>query len=151
VNGSTVAMEPLAPVPPLGTFPPVGALAPVGKACGTLIRISDRVLFDFDQATLRPEAGPVLDEIAGALAAASGGLRIDGHTDSMGADAYNLDLSQRRAAAVVDGLRQRRVQASMEPTGFGEGRPIAANELAGRDNPAGRQLNRRVEIVIPPG
>jgi len=149
VNGIDTAMAPAPPLPLLGMFPRADALAPVGRACGTLVRLSDQVLFDSDKATLRPEAGAVLDKLAPALAAVSGPLEINGHTDAKGADGDNLSLSQNRATAVVDGLRQRGVQAAMQATGFGEAQPIAPNESNGVDDPAGRQLNRRVEIVIP--
>ena len=120
VDGATVAMAPLAPVPPVGRFPGVGALGPVGTACGTLIRLSERVLFDFDQALLRPEAEPVLDRLAGALGSVNGPLAVNGHTDAKGEDAYNIDLSDRRAAAVVAGLKQRGVGQELVASGFGE-------------------------------
>ena len=64
---------------------------------------------------------------------------------------YNQDLSERRAEAVVTALKQRSVTGALEAAGFGEGRPIAPNTKGGKDYPAGRQLNRRVEIVIPAG
>jgi len=149
VDGVVTVMPPLDPIPLLGTFPRADALAPIGQACGTLIRLDERVLFDFDQDVLRPEAGPVLDRLARAFIGVDRQLAINGHTDGKGADAYNLDLSRRRAAAVLDGLQQRGVGAPMQATGYGETQPIAANEVGGRDDPAGRRLNRRVEIVIP--
>jgi OOP family OmpA-OmpF porin len=67
----------------------------------------------------------------------------------MGSDQYNADLSERRAQAVVRGLTERGVTATMNAQGFGEKQPIAQNTLKGKDNPAGRQLNRRVELVVP--
>lgn len=148
VNGEEQAMPPVPPMPLLGRFPPVDALAPVGTACGTLIRIDDRVLFDFDRSDLRPDAATVLDAVGSALADVHGAMRIDGHTDATGADDYNLALSRRRAEAVRAALTDRGVGGPMEATGFGEAQPIAPNELDGEDNPAGRQLNRRVEIVV---
>jgi OOP family OmpA-OmpF porin len=60
VGGVTVTMDPLPKMAPLGRFPKLQKLGPVGRPCGTLIRISAGVLFGFDKATLRPEAGPVL-------------------------------------------------------------------------------------------
>ena len=151
VDGAQVAMPPLDPVPPVGRFPSVAALDPVGRACGTLIRLSDRVLFDFAAATLRPDAGPVLDRLARALSGVTAPLAVNGHTDAKGDDAYNLDLSQRRAAAVVAALQQRGVAQELAASGFGESQPIADNERGGRDFPAGRQLTRRGEIGIPGG
>jgi len=70
---------------------------------------------------------------------------IEGHTDSVGSDSSNLDLSQRRADAVRDFLMQNGVKASQITTrGYGKASPIASNDTA-----AGRQQNRRVEIIIP--
>jgi OOP family OmpA-OmpF porin len=142
-------MDPLPPVPKVAKFPPVKAIKPLGAVCGTLIRLEDRLLFDFDRATLRTAAGPVLDQLATALQDVHGTLRVDGHTDALGSDDYNVDLSQRRAQAVADALQQRGVTAGLAVTGFGEKRPIAPNTVGGKDDPSGRQLNRRVEIIVP--
>lgn len=144
-----VPMDPLSPLPKVGKFPPVKSIKPLGKYCGTLIRLKDRLLFDFDNATLRPAAADVLDRLAPALADVQGTLKVNGHTDSLGSDTYNLDLSRRRVQAVVDALKERRVSAPMTPTGFGESQPIAPNTIGGKDHPAGRRLNRRVEIIVP--
>jgi OOP family OmpA-OmpF porin len=150
INGrSDVPMDPVAKVPPIGKLPPMKSIKPLGTECGTLIRLGEQVLFDFDQATLRAEAGPVLDKLAAALKGATGPLQVNGHTDALGSDSYNLDLSRKRAEAVAAALRQRGVTAEIVTHGYGETQPIAQNTLNGKDNPAGRQLNRRVEIVIP--
>jgi OOP family OmpA-OmpF porin len=151
VDGRKVAVSALTQVPPIGKLPPMKALTPLGTECGTLIRLQDRVLFDFDSATLRPEAGPVLDAIASALKANKVPLRVNGHTDSLGGDQYNLDLSLRRAKAVVAALAARGLATPMKAAGLGETQPIAQNSIGGKDNPGGRQLNRRVEIIIPTG
>lgn len=150
-DSGVVRMAPLPPVPDLGTFPPVRSLTPVGKACGTLIRLNSEVLFDFDKATLRPGADKIMDQLAGALKGVTSKIRIEGHTDAKGEDAYNQDLSERRSQAVVAALKQRSVSGVLVAAGFGEARPIAPNTKNGKDYPAGRQLNRRVEIVIPAG
>ena len=72
-------------------------------------------------------------------------VMIEGHTDSVGSDAYNLELSQRRADAVRDFLMQNGVKAAQITTrGYGKASPVASNDTA-----AGRQQNRRVEIIIP--
>jgi len=72
-------------------------------------------------------------------------VMIEGHTDSMGSDSYNLDLSQRRADVVRDFLIQNGVNASQITTrGYGKTSPVASNDTA-----AGRQQNRRVEMIIP--
>lgn len=102
------------------------------------------ILFDFDQATLRPESRPALDRLLGALQGTPTlRLTIEGHTDSDGADDYNLALSDRRARAVVAWLVERGIAADrLEAAGRGETRPVAGNDTAD-----GRALNRRVEAV----
>ena len=103
------------------------------------------IYFDFDSETLRPESGPVLAEIAAALAANPGWkLSVEGHTDTKGGDAYNLDLSKRRAGAVVRALvGQHGIAADrLSSLGHGASKPKAAN-----DTVEGRALNRRVELV----
>lgn len=109
------------------------------------IRLPGSILFDFDSADLRGDAEATLAEVAGALAAMSGRpIRIEGHTDSIASEAYNLALSQRRAAAVKAWLAGHGVEAArMTTVGLGESRPVADNSTA-----AGRQRNRRVEIVV---
>lgn len=149
VDGVAVAVAPLPPVPRLGVFPPLAALAPVA-GCGTTLTLSDAVLFDFDSAEIRPDAAGVLDALAtllteGQVPAAT----VSGHTDAIGTDAENQELSERRAQAVVEALRQRGTPTGWTAEGYGESRPVAANEIDGVDNPAGRQLNRRVEILVP--
>ena len=75
---------------------------------------------------------------------------IYGHTDSISDEAFNLQLSQERADAVSAELKKDGVSAILDATGYGESKPVAPNENAdGSDNPAGRALNRRVEIFIP--
>jgi outer membrane protein OmpA-like peptidoglycan-associated protein len=111
------------------------------------------VLFDFDKADIRAEAVTTLEKLARLIKQAGGGLiQVNGHTDSIGADAYNTTLSERRAASVVQwlttnaGIARGRLQAK----GYGETRPIATNTNSdGSDNPEGRQKNRRVEVIVP--
>jgi OOP family OmpA-OmpF porin len=149
VNGVEVPADPLPPVPRLGAFPPVEALAPV-ESCGTTISLDSGVLFDFDRAEVRPDASVVLDGLARILTdAAVPTAEISGHTDSVASDDYNQDLSERRAAAVVAALADRAVPTGLDAVGYGESRPVAPNEVDGQDNPAGRQLNRRVEVFVP--
>ena len=73
---------------------------------------------------------------------------VEGHTDSKGSEEFNQGLSDRRAATVVDVLERRypNVAGHLAPTGFGETRPIAPNDIGGVDNPTGRAQNRRVEL-----
>jgi len=119
---------------------------------GTVVTLPEQVLFDFDQAVLRADAATSLADLAEVLAFyADRRVAIRGHTDSRGDDAYNQDLSQRRATAVRDHLvTEHAVDPSrLEPTGFGETQPIAPNTRPdGADDPEGRQRNRRVEIVV---
>ena len=113
---------------------------------GLMVTLPEAVLFDFDQATLRAAGGDVLADVA-ALAAQYPGaaLQVAGHTDSLGAPAYNRALSERRAQAVADAL----VDLEVDPgrllvAGYGETRPVAPNTTPqGADDPAGRQANRR--------
>ncbi|AFY79198.1 MAG: OmpA family protein [Hydrococcus sp. C42_A2020_068] len=119
----------------------------------TVITIAADILFDFDRATLRPDAEAALRQISTAIAKhyPQNPMQIQGHTDAIGSDSYNQDLSVRRAVAVKQWLQQQgNVAASrMSAIGYGESRPVAANTKAdGSDNPEGRQKNRRVEIVI---
>lgn len=103
------------------------------------------IYFDFDSAKLRPESGPVLDEIADALQhQPDWKLQIEGHTDNVGGDAYNLEVSRRRAEAVKQALvSQYHISADrLGSAGFGASRPKAPN-----DTVEGRALNRRVELV----
>lgn len=149
VNGVPAELDPVETVPPLSQFPSMGTIRPI-TSCGTTITLRDSVLFDFDRSDLRPEATPVLDSLARALDELDvTAADIGGHTDSIGSDAYNDDLSARRADAVLAALTERDVTATLDAEGFGESRPVAPNTLSGKDNPAGRQLNRRVEIFIP--
>lgn len=110
------------------------------------------VLFDFDSASLRPDALAAVDRTAELLRSYErAALEIHGHTDAKGTDAYNDSLSQRRAQAVATRLAPHAGGRDLAVQGFGERRPVAANaQPDGSDDPAGRQRNRRVEIVIQP-
>jgi outer membrane protein OmpA-like peptidoglycan-associated protein len=117
----------------------------------TVITLPDEVLFDYDQSQLRPDAAATLDRIAQAIAYFQDApVRVAGHTDSQGPDAYNQQLSEDRAQSVVDYLVGTGVDGGrITAEGFGESQPIAPNENAdGSDNPDGRAQNRRVEIVL---
>lgn len=104
------------------------------------------VLFDFDKADIRSDAASALAHLATLIRAyPSGRADVEGHTDSKGDDAYNQRLSLRRAEAVRRWLVEREgIEAGRLATrGAGESRPVASN-----DDEAGRQRNRRVEVVI---
>lgn len=103
------------------------------------------IYFDFGSATIKPESEPVLKEIADAIAKnPAWRLSVEGHTDNIGGDGANLDLSKRRAEAVRQALTTRyRVDAAKLTTaGFGASRPKEPNDTA-----EGRARNRRVELV----
>ena len=109
------------------------------------------VLFDFDQSTIRPDAAKTLHQAADIIRTRSrGAVRVEGYTDSKGNAAYNDRLSEQRAASVKAWLVSREgLKTAMTTLGFGAVNPVAPNAKPdGRDDPAGRQQNRRVEIVI---
>jgi len=113
-------------------------------ARGLIVNMSD-VLFDTAKYTMRPLAREKLAKVAGILAGHPGlTLDVEGHTDSVGSDEYNQQLSEKRAAAVRDYLTQQGLPTnSVRARGFGETQPVASNDTA-----AGRQQNRRVEMVV---
>ena len=113
-------------------------------ARGLIVNMSD-VLFDTAKFSLRPEAREKLAKVAGIISGHPG-LRLDveGHTDNVGGDDYNQQLSEQRGSAVRDYLTQQGLQqGSVTTKGLGKTQPIATNDTA-----AGRQQNRRVELVI---
>jgi outer membrane protein OmpA-like peptidoglycan-associated protein len=115
------------------------------------IELAADVLFDFDKATLLPRAEATLAKAAQFIRErAAGTVRIEGHTDAKGDDAYNQKLSERRADSVRQWLaRQGLPGLRFSSRGLGETRPVAPNARPdGADDPDGRQKNRRVEIVI---
>ena len=111
---------------------------------GLVISLSD-ILFDVDKATLKAGAHANIRRIAAVLDQyPDNAIVVEGHTDSQGSDAYNQKLSEDRAASVRAGL----VTGGVDPgnitsKGFGESQPVSTN-----DTPAGRQQNRRVEVVV---
>jgi outer membrane protein OmpA-like peptidoglycan-associated protein len=114
------------------------------SARGLIINMSD-VLFDTGSYTLKPGAREKLAKISGIVLAHPGlSLQIEGHTDSVGGDDFNQQLSERRADTVRDFLAEQGVPASsITAHGFGKTQPVASN-----DTPEGRQRNRRVELVV---
>jgi outer membrane protein OmpA-like peptidoglycan-associated protein len=113
-------------------------------ARGLIVNMSD-VLFDFGKFTLKPGAREKLAKIAGIIVSHPGlKLQVEGHTDSVGGDDLNQRLSEQRANAVRDYLVGQSVaDDSITARGFGKARPVATNDTA-----SGRQLNRRVELVV---
>ena len=114
------------------------------SARGLIVSMAD-VLFDTGKHTLRPVAREKLAKLSGILLSyASLSLELEGHTDSVGTDESNMLLSDRRANAVRDYLIQEGIAgSSVAARGFGEGQAVATNDTA-----AGRQENRRVELVV---
>jgi outer membrane protein OmpA-like peptidoglycan-associated protein len=116
------------------------------EARGLIVNLSD-VLFDFDKATLKPGAKEKLSKLTGILLAYPGDYRIEieGHTDAIGGDDYNFRLSDARAGSVRDYLLQSGLPSDRIASvrGLGKTRPVVGN-----DTPEGRQMNRRVEIII---
>jgi len=113
-------------------------------ARGLIVNMSD-VLFDTAKYTLRPGAREKMARVSGILLAhPSLKIEVEGHTDSVGGDDYNQHLSEQRAAAVRDYLVQNGISPNnVTAVGFGKTRPVASNDTA-----AGRQQNRRVELVV---
>jgi outer membrane protein OmpA-like peptidoglycan-associated protein len=127
--------------------------ATVSESPGTTeVDLAADVLFAFNSDRLSPAAQAELEETAKLIRdRAKGPVRVEGHTDSIGSQGYNLGLSQRRAEAVRAALERllagRPTQFSVQ--GFGASRPIAPNRNPdGSDNPKGRQRNRRVTVAI---
>lgn len=114
------------------------------SARGLIVNMSD-VLFDTGSYTLKPGAREKLAKISGIVLAHPGlNLQIEGHTDSVGTDEFNQQLSERRADSVRDFLAEQGVPASsITAHGFGKTQPVASNDTA-----EGRQRNRRVELVV---
>lgn len=125
-----------------------GALSHVAEtknsARGYVVNLPD-ILFEVNEAVLKPEARQVLAKLAGILLVMPDlRVAIEGHTDSTGGEEYNLELSQHRADAVLGFLSQEGIDASaLRAVGHGMARPVADNATA-----EGRKKNRRVEIVI---
>jgi outer membrane protein OmpA-like peptidoglycan-associated protein len=116
---------------------------------GNLLAVTFKgdVTFDTNSTVLKPGLYTEIDRVASVLTRYPDTLiRVEGHTDSVGSESFNMDLSVRRANAVRDLLAQRGVfPGRIEALGFGESMPVATN-----DTETGRQRNRRVEIKVAP-
>lgn len=112
-----------------------------------LVTLPSQITFAFDQATIQPQFYPALNNVAATLQQyPSSYVDVVGHTDSTGSDSYNQQLSQARANAVAQYLISRGVNpARIQAYGAGESQPVASNATE-----AGRQQNRRVELIITP-
>ena len=109
------------------------------------LRAGEQMLFATDAAELKAGSRMAMNRLADFLRDhPERNLLIEGHTDSRGSDAYNEELSDERADAVAEALVQRGIASTrVQPVGMGEAYPVASN-----DTEAGRQQNRRVEIVV---
>jgi OOP family OmpA-OmpF porin len=126
--------------------PPPAKAAPAPPPAPKAEKIVLRgVNFDFDKATIRPDAKVILDEAASQLSKNPDvRVSVEGHTDSVGKDAYNQKLSERRAASVKSYLVGKGVSDSrLSSVGYGESKPVSSN-----DTKDGRALNRRVELLV---
>ena len=114
------------------------------SARGLIVNMSD-VLFDTGKHTLKPGAREKLAKVSGILLSHPGlKVEVEGHTDSVGTDDFNQSLSERRAESVKGYLTEQGIPAAnIRSNGFGESQPVASNDSA-----AGRQRNRRVELVV---
>ncbi|MEO8595738.1 MAG: OmpA family protein [Candidatus Solibacter sp.] len=114
------------------------------SARGLIVNISD-VLFDFNQYTLKTGAREKMAKVAGILLAYPGlKVQLEGHTDAVGSEDYNMKLSENRANSVREYLQSQGVPAAnLSAVGYGKTRPVASNDSA-----SGRQQNRRVEMVV---
>jgi outer membrane protein OmpA-like peptidoglycan-associated protein len=111
---------------------------------GVQLRLPEKVLFDFDQSTLRADATPALKRAVVLLKRSDKPVIVEGHTDNIGTHEYNQELSDARAKTVADALEERGVPPSRVTTkGFAYDRPVASNDTA-----EGQAKNRRTEIVI---
>lgn len=124
------------------------ALAVTSEDGEQVVQLSDRFLFAFDSAELRPTAQSSLDTVAALLDDSATPVEVIGHTDSLGTDEINQPLSEDRARAVADYLVENGIDEDrITSSGKGSTQPIADNTYPdGRDNPQGRQENRRVEV-----
>src|SRR6185436_65266 len=121
------------------------------ERCTRRFLVGADALFEFDKATLTPDAEETLTALVPLLAkAGKHPAKVEGHTDAKSSDDYNQTLSEKRARSVKDWLvAHGAVPATTPTTGWGERRPVASNTHPdGSDDPAGRQKNRRVEVVL---
>jgi OmpA-OmpF porin, OOP family len=148
-SATVTVMEP--PPPPVCPPPPI-CQSPTPPAARVIDRLTIHVNFDFDKSDITKADAAELKKAIDFLWKYPGAkVKVEGHTDSKGTEEYNQKLSERRAEAVKQYLiKEGAVGKTMiSATGYGELRPIAPNKTKnGKDDPAGRAENRRVEILI---
>jgi outer membrane protein OmpA-like peptidoglycan-associated protein len=139
-------LPPVQPSPLYPTTPAPAQPPPLVEVTQTHLVLSQAIFFEFDRDRILPVSYPILDEVARALQAHPElvRVRIEGHTDNRGTPSYNLNLSQRRAQAVLAYLQKKGVaEGRLLSVGLGQGQPIADNA-----SEEGRAQNRRVVFVI---
>lgn len=137
------AVQPAEPEPPP---PPPPVVIRKAKIVGKKIEINEKVMFDYNKATIKVDSHGLLNDVATVIKENPKiqKIKIEGHTDSDGADKYNKKLSQQRANAVKDFLVKAGISADiLEAIGHGEEKPIGDNKT---DD--GKEMNRRVEFNI---
>lgn len=112
-----------------------------------VIGLNTDILFGFAEAVVAEAGAARIGEVLADVPEGSP-ILIGGHTDSIGDDASNQVLSQRRAEAIAAIVRGARPDLVLTVTGYGESQPIASNTKGGEDDPEGRALNRRVELRV---
>lgn len=158
IPGPATFAEPADSTNATGLVMPINSLRlTVGNAAGadaesgnsTTVTLDADVLFKFGKSTLTPAATATLQHVGADIAKrASGAVTVNGYTDSIGSNAFNLALSQARARAVMAALKPLTPGVGYTAHGYGEADPVAPNTKPnGTDNPAGRALNRRVTIT----
>jgi outer membrane protein OmpA-like peptidoglycan-associated protein len=135
----------LPPQPPPPPPPPPAAPKRVEVTADKIV-INEKIMFDFDKSTIKPESFSLLDEVAQVIKdnPQIKKISVEGHTDSDGSDKYNQKLSDGRAASVKKYIVDKGVPETMlDSKGWGESKPIADN-----NTPEGKEKNRRVEFLI---
>ncbi|GGF50493.1 porin [Microbacterium sorbitolivorans] len=144
VNAEPVEMDPLPPLPALGVFPTLEALQPT-ESCGTLITVTLGSLFDLDESEVRGDADEIIEAIADVLGDDVPVAAVSAHGDTAADDGLGAD----RADAVVAALADAGATAKLASEDAGDTRPVAPTVIDGELNPAGVELNRRIEVYIP--
>jgi OOP family OmpA-OmpF porin len=142
----SIVGDPPAPPPEPKPEPPPPPKPKRVEVTADKIVIREKIQFDLNKATIKPESHGLLDEIVGVFKENPHikKVSIEGHTDNQGADAYNQKLSDQRAKSVLEYLSSKGIEAKrLTAKGFGETKPIATN-----DTEDGKEQNRRVEFLI---
>lgn len=124
---------------------PTGVASRDDLTGGSVVRLRSDILFSFGSAGLSAAATDRIGQIVESADRGSA-IAVEGHTDSVGSRSSNARLSLARARAVAEAIRTSRPDLRTTVRGFGERRPVAPNQIDGRDNSAGRAKNRRVEL-----